>query len=251
MLMMKYVPFKKHYPLTLNMFDAYDRITPTAILDILQDISIKDVGHSSLSFEKMLEKDALWVLTRTRYDVVAMPSDTNLDLEVCTWPNQYDKFHCFRNYYIYDGLGKLIIKAKFKWAVINVKTRKIMSLSDFYSNDIEYPEEVAIEEPLLALPIDETELDKEYSFLVTFSHLDHNKHMNNTKYLEELSNAIQLDQNYQIVSFQANYLHEINFGSVIKIKYNICENCVKAIFFHENIATTKILLKLEKKSDIQ
>ncbi len=244
--MNKYLPYTKKYPITLNMLDAYDRITPTAILDILQDISIKDVGHGALSFEKMLEKDALWVLTRTRYDFLRYPDDINEDIEVCTWPNQYEKYHCFRNYTIKDKNGNLIIKALFNWAVINVKTRRIMSLSDFYPVDVEYPSEVVIDEPLIALNIDETTLDKEYDFVVTFSHLDHNGHMNNTKYLEELMNAITLERGLYIKSFQANYLREINYKEHIKIKYKIDENYVKAVFFNENTPTTKIMLTLGK-----
>ncbi len=243
---MKYEKFKKVYPVTINSVDLYDRLTPTTILDYLQDASVKNVDGSDLDFLHMKARGLLWIITRTRYDVLSFDAKFGDEVIVTTWCNKNDLLSINRNYTVEKADGTPILIGKFKWAVIDMRTRKLVPLTEVFNKDDEFIDEEIIPGPLMGLQIDEKSLDKEYKFKVSYNHIDHNGHMNNTRYLYVLLDALNLEEKYKIVSCEANYMQELNKDEEITIKYSFDGKIVNAIFYGENGITTKIRLTIQE-----
>ncbi|MCD8195444.1 MAG: thioesterase [Coprobacillus sp.] len=242
---MHWEKFKKVYPVTINSVDLYDRLTPTTILDYLQDASVKNVDGTDIDFLSMKSKGLLWIITRTRYDILSFDAKFGDEVIVTTWPNKNDKFSINRNYTVEKTDGTPILIGKFKWAVIDMNTRKLYPLDEVFGEDDTFEEDEIIEGQLMGLQIDESTLNHQYHFKVGYNHIDHNGHMNNTRYLYELMDALDLDSKHVILSCEANYMKELSKDEEITIKYSYTDEKVEAIFYGDDGEKTKIRLKLE------
>lgn len=245
---MKYEPYIKKYHITTNDKDMYGNISPTAILNILQDISGLDANRLGYGYLEAMKKDAIWVLARSEYEIDNSKINLNEPFVVITYPNKGNGFFIDRNYRIENSKGETILKAKFKWGFISFSARKMVSIDKVITNDeYEYPKKQEINTPLKALDIDEAKYKNTYHFKVNYSMCDENKHMNNTKYVQELLNAYELKEDEEIISLQINYLKELPLHSEVDIKFYKEEDELKAAFYFSNHIVTKIILKIKNK----
>ncbi len=243
---MDYSHFDKEYTVTLNMIDEYDHLTPVAILDLFQDIAGKHCDGTRVSYQNMYDNGLIWIITRTKFVVESNNLRYGDDVTVTTWANTFEKFSDYRQYLIKNKDGEILVRGKFKWAVLDRETRKLYPLDELVSTEDKFNDEQAIEEPLLAINAKEEELDQEYTFKVLFSHLDHNGHMNNTKYVEELLNAINFTNKERVISLETNYLKEMNLGDTVTIKFHIYDGYVNAFFVSNEEIKTRIHLEYSK-----
>lgn len=245
---MKYVPYEKQYNLTTNDRDIFSNITPTAILNILQDISSLDASRLGCGYKDLKTKDIIWILARAEYRILNVLKDYTSPIKVVTYPNPSNGFFVDRNYKILDGNGTILLVAKFKWAFISYTNRDLIPFNKVIEKDeYEYPTTKEINEELKALDINEKNLLNAYEFEVKFSMCDENKHMNNTKYFQELLNACELKKNEFISAMKCNYLKELPLHSKVTIKYLKTKDKIESIFYLNNQIATKIILFLKEK----
>lgn len=205
------------FRLRTNDFDTYDHLTPSAVLDFFQDVAGSHAIEIGVGYEDMLKRDLLWVLLRTKYEVIKYPSLYS-SLNVKTWPKPKGKIDFDREYEIYDENGDLIIRGISKWVVVNKSTRRISLTRDInyscglydYSN---YPESISkIEDfDIDGLPYKEQ--------ITTFLDLDHNKHINNTSYAKYIINSLDLSEDDFIKTFEINHIKEVQKDTIIKNYY--------------------------------
>ena len=247
--MKPYNIYEKDYQLTTNDINVYGDITPSATLNILQDISSEDAFNLGCDFLTSISKDAIWVLSRSLHKISPEKFYPYMKIKAYTWPNKNEKFSVIRNYILKDEkTDEIILKGKFKWSVISYSKRRILPTNTLVDEDILYPSEVALTDAIDMIQIDENLLNNEYKFIVSFSMLDQNGHMNNTKYLEQLLNACPLEKDEKITSLLSNYLKELPYKHLITIKYLKNENEIIGYFYLEdNSIATKIKLTIMKK----
>lgn len=245
----EYKIYEKDYQLTTNDINVYGDITPSATLNILQDISCEDAFNLGCDFSTSLSKDAIWVLTRSLYKINPIKFHPYMKLKVYTWPNKNEKFSVNRNYIIKDKESdEIILKGIFKWAIISYSKRRILPSNTLVDESLVYPIETALEDKIEAIQVDEKLLINEYKFKVMFSMLDQNGHMNNTKYLEQLLNACPLEEDEKITSLLSNYIKELPYEHNITIKYLKNEKEIIGYYYLEdNSIATKIKLTIMKK----
>ena len=191
-------------------FDANDLMRPASVLDIFQDAAARHAELLGCGYQAMLNKNRLWVLLRNHYRVVKYPYYTQ-ELVVSTWPKQ-GRLDFDRSYLLCDKNGEVLIKGISKWCVIDATTRRLVK-----DTRVEYPEqcpqELACSPAVkLALPRDG---EKCACFTAGISDLDHNGHMNNTRYADILQNC--LEKNEGITELDFNYLHEMSLGDGIEV----------------------------------
>ncbi|MGM9873778.1 MAG: acyl-[acyl-carrier-protein] thioesterase [Bacilli bacterium] len=244
----EYKIYEKEYQLTTNDINVYGDITPTAVLNILQDISCDDAFVLGCDYNTSVTKDAIWVLTRSLYKLDPKKFHPYMKIKAFTWPNKNEKFSVNRNYLIKDiETNEIILRGVFKWAIISYSTRRMLPTNILVDEDVDYPSDIALTDKIDAIQTDENILDKEYQFKVMFSSLDQNGHMNNTKYLEQLLNACPLEENEKIVSLLANYIRELPYNHTIKIKYlKNDEEIIGYFYLEDGVIATKIKLGLIK-----
>jgi len=207
--------FDVDYYLRTSDFDMNSRIHPAAVLDLFQEVA---GGHATLlgcSFAQMLAKNLLWMVTRVRFSMVKMP-EKNSYTKVSTWPLEPNRVIFQREYSVTDEQGNLLIKGSSEWVAVDCKERKLMVAKGIYPENTEYLTKKMYEGRLPRLHDFECE-GKACTVIPSFSDIDFNGHVNNTKYAIYVMNSIKLGKDEEICDFQIDYHKEIQQGDDIDL----------------------------------
>ena len=191
-------------------FDLNDNLRPASVLDMFQDIAARHAEVLGCGYLPMLKKNRLWVLLRNHYEVVKYPYYTQ-ELVISTWPKQ-GRLDFDRSYLLTDKDGEVYIKGISKWCVIDATTRRLVK-----DTGVEYPEQCPLE--LACAPAQKLVLPESgercASFVAGNSDLDHNGHMNNTRYADILHDALERHEVIRELDF--NYMHELAPGDCLDV----------------------------------
>ncbi len=212
--------YETSYKMRTNDFTCYDTITPTSILDSFQDVAGIHASMLKMGFTDMLNKGYYWVVSRERVSVLGnvLPGET---IKVLTWPEPKKGVSFIRNYKMLNSKDEIVAVGSSLWVVINSNTRRLER-----ARDIDYEGEIIDEIIYEKLnKLDEIEMTGPvYNHQVKFSDLDHNKHMNNSKYMEIFLNIIDLKENEKILNFQLDFIHEAKEKEILQVKYLKIDN---------------------------
>lgn len=211
--------FEKNFNLRTSDFDRCRKISPAAVLDLFQTVAGEHAAMLGCGFEALYNRGLLWVLVRTRYEVVCQP-EMYSTVRVKTWPLVPSRVGFNREYLMEDEQGKLLIKGSSDWVIINCETRKIVPATEIYPQ-MEFLTDTVFEGRLKKLS-DFEALGDCLSICPGFSQLDMNGHVNNTKYANFAMDALNPSGEMQIKAFQIDYRREVKKGDEIQI-YTHCE----------------------------
>lgn len=230
--------FTKTYSYTVNCRDCYDNFSVVSILNFFQDIASKHVEKWECGFDDLIKKDYIWVLVRTKFDVLKNPNVKDNLVTVETWERNRSRADFTRDYIIYSKNKEKLIIGTSKWCLLDINTRRVLP-TKLIQETLTYKEKYNYEEEIKKLTFSKIEANDVFEERVTFTKVDHNGHMNNTHYAEFILDAIRLKQNEIIKSFQIDYLKEAFLDDVISLKTERVENEI----FVEGYRDTDLLFK--------
>ena len=209
--------YSEKFRLRISDFDIYDNVTPCCALDLFQDVAGKHADMIGVGFDEMIKRDLIWVLIRTKVEFLR-PIGLYSTVKVITWPKEKGRMDFDREYEILDEKNNVCVKAISKWVVVNFKTRRISFAKDVsYKCQIlsktNYPDSIA---RLEDFDIADCEI---YKTRTTFSDLDHNGHINNVNYAKYVLNALKLNKEENILSFEINYVKELKEDKEIALYF--------------------------------
>ena len=210
--------FTKKYILRTSDFDVYDKLRPSAILDLFQDAAGEHASVIGVGYEDFIKRDMMWVLLRTRYELLKTPPLYS-EVEVRTWPLPRGRGDFDRDYEIYSSRGELLVKGSSKWCVCNYKTRRILFGDEVRYNDDEYVGKKVYPEGIKKISDFPVESFSRYTSASAFCDLDHNGHVNNIRYADYICNAIAYEKDEDIISFGIDYVHELQRDSEFDVFY--------------------------------
>lgn len=218
--------WQKEYALRAGDFDKFDRIKPSAVLDLFQDAAGQHAVEIGVGFDDMIAREYLWVLTRIKFEIITAPSRYQT-VVIKTWPLAPNRLNYRREYCIEDADGNKLIIGSSEWVVIHSKERKLLSVPDLYNLDGEYHNEVMFEGKLGKVR-DFEAMCAPYTINAGFSELDVNDHVNNTKYANYVLDAINPAKDDVLQSFQIDYRKEVMQGTQLNICFYKEENIISA-----------------------
>jgi acyl-ACP thioesterase len=130
---------------------------------------------------RLREEGLAWVLHRLRLQVDDCPRLGD-DVEIATWPSAFDRVVAERQFEVFDGRGGRVAAASTRWAVADLRLRRVVRMPDFLL-------QIGVEARPAALELGRGELPAvsqpavEKSFAVRRSDLDVVGHVNNTQYV--------------------------------------------------------------------
>lgn len=213
--MLKYT---KEFYLRVSDFDTYDHLFPSAILDLFQDVAGKHADDIGIGFDTMISKNLVWMIVRSKYEIYQQPK-LYQTVKVITWPHVKGRVDMDRDYLIEDLDGNILVKGTSKWVVVNYISRRLVRPRDIEYPSDEYCQAINFEEhfdKLEDFDIDGVEPFVQYP---SFCDLDHNGHVNNTKYANFIVNGLNLKKDESIVKFQIDYIHELEKNTKINLYY--------------------------------
>ena len=206
--------FEKEYELRAADFDAYDRILPASVLELLQDVAGIHANELGIGFHALMEKKTIWVLTKVRYRVVRQPRRYER-VVVRTWPLRPGRVSFRREYEMETPEGEVLLHGTSEWVIVHSEKRCVLPTSDVYPSD-EYRTDTQWEGRLAKVS---DAIDNEGGVTVrpAFTDLDINGHVNNAKYANYVVNALPPAEGAAVQEFAIDYHREVLLGKQLRI----------------------------------
>lgn len=162
-----------------------------------------------------LDKDLHWVITRFNVEISRLPKYGE-HIKVVTYPGTSNVLFFNRHFRILDEKDNVLVKACSVWCVIEDKTHMIKK--DPF-NGLVLP--VSKMEDELPLPgkVEYKEGKLIYKKTIRYSDIDLNSHLNNTRYIELIQDAFDIDfyKSHKLVNLTINYLSELKLNDEVSI----------------------------------
>lgn len=172
--------YRKTYQITTNMLDCHDCLKMSTLLDVAQEVAGDHADELGCGFETMIKQDLIWVIVRNYVEIIKKPINFK-EIEVVTYPLK-PRFAEFNRETEFYHNGELFAVGRSTWMVINIKDFSVKAPDFFkdFDDDLGY-----FKRRIRKLPVvDKSQLQKVKEAEVLYSMLDHNGHMNNTKYVD-------------------------------------------------------------------
>lgn len=243
--------FEKKYIVSQNHLNEYDDFSICGVLDFFQDIAGRHALELNLGFRDINSKGVNWILARTRFEIISKWKYLS-DIYIKTWPHKPNRFDIERDYQMISEDGDVLIKGSSTWVLVDNMKKTLVSTSLIFDSSCEYFEKRNFPNRLESLKLNENTLNEIYSFTVTKSMLDHNHHMNNSRYGEMFENAMALCSIEKIVYFEIDYIKESKLNDIIDIRLNRNDKEIIGAFYHhdELRAKAKAIFKYVSSGDV-
>lgn len=172
--------YRKTYQITTNMLDCHDCLKMSTLLDVAQEVAGDHADELGCGFDTMIKQDLIWVIVRNYIEIIKKPINFK-EIEVVTYPLK-PRFVEFNRETEFYHNGELFAVSRSTWMVINIKDFSVKAPDFFkgFDDDLGY-----FKRRIRKLSVvDKSQLQKVKEVEVLYSMLDHNGHMNNTKYVD-------------------------------------------------------------------
>ena len=211
--------YSKNYELRYSDMDTNCNIKKSAVIDLLQDISIMHANSVGLDHEKFesLHIACLLANWRIKYIKPLIPFET---VTVKTGIMKVTMCETYRKYEIWQG-DECKVLATALWFTVNTETMRISRMTEELFSVFECVTEEDNDLPCYKLrQVENAELIG--STVVEKRDLDSNNHMNNVKSVEVALNRVP--ENYEFSEIQVKYRKELKEGETIKVYGKAEEN---------------------------
>ncbi len=201
----------------ISDLDFNNQLKMSSIFNYLQNISTKHADVLKIGQEDMLKENLLWVLSRMNIEVIKYPS-LNDKITIRTWPKGTDKLYAIRDFEVYNEKLELIIKATSSWLLLDVNSFR-PKRPTIYAKRTKLIDKSAFDEPAQKIK-QLTDSTPMMCKIAEYSHLDINKHVNNSIYIDWIFDCLEKDffKHNVIKSLNINYLSEVKHKEEISIK---------------------------------
>ena len=221
--------YSKNYELRYSDMDTNCNIKKSAVIDLLQDVSIMHANSVGLDHDKFESIHIACLLAnwRIKYIKPLIPFET---VTVKTGIMKITKCETYRKYEIWQN-GECIVIATALWFTVNTETMKISRMTEELFSVFE-----CVTEEDNNLPCDKLRPEENTEFIgsttVEKRDLDSNNHMNNVKSVEVALNRVP--ENYEFSEIQVKYRKELKDGETISVYGKETENGLYREIRNEN-----------------
>lgn len=231
------------FPLTTNDFDYKDELRPSAVLNYFQVVAGMHANEIGVGFDAFKERNLAWVLVKIKYKRLGK---VNVDstVNVKTWPKEPKRVEHDRFFQIIDCDNKVLFEGLSRWCVIDFETRRISRETSLYTGEFLNEEVDIIFDNDVIKNINIDQFEYMYDYVVRLDSLDHNGHMNNTRYGDIALSLCEKDKD--IKELEINFVNESLLGDTIAVyKRELEDGRLMVIGFNEtkNCHSFKVLVE--------
>jgi len=182
------VCYEGKYAITYYDLDMFGHLKLSALLRMVHIAADYNATELGAGYNTLLEAGMAFVLQRFSVRCLRMPKYKE-EVTIRTWPAAADRILFLRRGDMCDTAGNKLTEWASHWILFDVNNRKILKtsalptqLSLFEDNNINI-----LPEKILVPP--GREIDS-YDYIVRYSDMDSNKHMNNAIYGDVAANAV-------------------------------------------------------------
>ena len=206
--------------------DCFGKLKLSALLYFAQEVAGKHCIQLGADYETLSKKKLFWAVTRHRVQITRLPVRGET-ITVQTWPMPTTRVAYPRSMVAYDAQGNELFRSISLWVLIDTESRAMV-----------LPGKSGVD---VTGTLKGTELDAPRSLApaasgttayrtVTYSCLDRNGHMNNTRYLDWVDDLLtsEFHKTHSAREFVICYLNEAMEGQQIRLNWVLSpEGCLQ------------------------
>ena len=218
--------YTDYFQVTDIAVDCYGRLKSSMILFFAQEIAGRHCVQLSLDYDSLAEKRLFWAVTRHKVQITRLPMHGET-IRIETWPMPTTRVAYPRSMVAYDAQGNELFRSISLWVLMDLDTRSMIlpGKSGISVNGTLRGNELSSPLGLVAKP-----MDRFRERTVSFTDLDRNGHMNNTRYLDWIYDLLPSDFHrcHSIQELTACYMSEAKEGQTLQLYWDfIEENCLQ------------------------
>jgi medium-chain acyl-[acyl-carrier-protein] hydrolase len=193
-----------------NDTDFEGKWKPTRMLQVMQEAGNTHANLLGVGFHELAAKNQAWVLSRLKIKFIRFPAIDEM-ITIQTWPKGIQQKIFFdRHFKLTDEKGQNIALASSAYLLIDTKARKML-LPSALEKDLPRQHDLSAMDELLEKIVIPDSVQEHMRFNATYGTIDVMGHVNNTRYLEWITDCFPLDhyQTYKLDWVQINYANEI------------------------------------------
>ena len=214
--------YRKSFIIDDMVVDCFGKLKLSSVLYYAQEVA---GSHSELlgaDHDSLAAQHLFWAVTRHRVQITRLPLRGET-ITVETWPMPTTKIAYPRSMVAFDAQGNELFRLISLWVLMDVEDRTMVlpGKSGVTVNGCLTGSELALPRSILATPMGNREVRR-----VTYSCLDRNNHMNNTKYLDWVDDLLPsgFHKNHEPREFVICYHAEAREGQQIQMDWELTEN---------------------------
>ena len=214
--------YQQTFTVTDNCVDCFGRLKPSMFLYYVQDVAGRHFDRISMDYDALAEKGMIWAIIRQKVQITRIPKRGET-VRVETWPMPTTRVAYPRSVVAYDESGNEVFRSISIWVLMDISSRSmilpgtsgISVAGPLRGNDLAVPN---------ALPA--KNLTSHRSRTVSFTDLDRNGHMNNTKYMDWIDDLIPsaFHQSHDLKEFTVCYMSEAREGQELSMQWGFLED---------------------------
>ncbi len=205
------------YSIDAYLSDFRGKATLPMLGGFMLQAATRHAEERGFGYSAMTGNNRVWVLTRMNIIINEYPKN-DTEIKVHTWVTDVNKIFTERCFAFEDHDGNYFGYARSVWASIDIETRRptnvleLQGLTEYIMNK-DCPIATAVKIPSLK----DAEFDT--SFIVKYSDIDINKHLNSIKYIEHFVDIFPLGMytEKEIHNFEINYITEGQYNTKLDI----------------------------------
>ena len=207
--------------------DCFGYAKPSVLLYMAQEAAGEHCTLLNVDREHLSDKQLFWAVTRTRVQVTRLPR-LGETVTVKTWPMPTTRVAYPRSVVAYDADGNELFRSISLWVLMDEQTRAMVLpgksgvLVDGTLTGLELTAPRAIATKPMANACRQR---------VTYSLLDQNGHMNNTRYMDWVDDLLPsgFHKAHRIQEFTLCYMNEAREGDEIDLQFALTDGPVLTV----------------------
>lgn len=189
------------------------KVKVQTLCDLFQETAGNHALKLNFDVTQLHENQRTWMLHRLDARIERHP-EWREAVTVKTWPSGGDTLRAYRDFLIFDAKENILVRALSYWLMIDLESRRPVRMPgevhDMAPKDVEHVLPVK-----KVRPSPPAKADDEKIFSVRRSDLDVNRHVNNVKYMEWISETLPVEE--LVRSFDIEFKAECGYGDDIAV----------------------------------
>jgi len=195
--------------------DVRGKVRIRALCNYMMEAASNHTFARGTGIERMLSHNITWVISRLHLKINSYPHLGNI-VFFETWPSKLDGKFAIREFRVTDKNKKVLASATSSWAVLDIKSRKLLYIPEFITKSFQVNEERILNDKFEKL----AELKRhslEKKFKVRFSDLDQNQHVNYVIYIDWITETVpdKILRDYILAELEISYRSECHYGDEV------------------------------------
>ena len=207
---------RETYQIRSYEVDCRNRLSILSMFSFMQEAASRHAAALGVSIHQLFAENFTWLLSRLKIKIDSYPG-WNDRIQVGTWPSGTQQLFALRDFEIKDSNDRIIAAAVSAWLVIDLQKRRPVRIAPFVDRlkPIEgshiLPDRL---DKLAAL----RQHDHARDFVVRYSDLDINQHVNNVSFVEWIVEGVPPDviKTSVPVEIEINFLAEAFYEDQIQ-----------------------------------